>query len=284
MRQAFLRFAPGAFLGFLPALLFAMAVSETHRAGTLGLDFRGELYPEAQSVLHGRNPFPAAGVALTGIDRIYPIPAALLASPLTLLPGEAATWVWLLLSFAALTAALWALGVTDWRVYGIVALWPPTIAQLQTGNLTAVLVLLAALAWRFRDHRFAPGIAVGLAVAIKLFLWPLAVWLLACRRYTATAIAAAIGIAGTLLVLPFTSFSSYLHLVGRMDSKYGSGSYNVVGLVSQAGFGAEPRTWPRGWSVSRCWPSHFARARSRSPSPPHSCSRRSSGCTTSCSS
>src|SRR5262249_35670501 len=83
-----------------------------------------------------------------------------------------------------------------------------------------------------RDRRLAPGVMVGLAVAIKLFLWPLGIWLLARRQFAATAIAAAIGIAGALLVLPFTSLSSYLHLMGRMDATYGSGSYNLVGLAA----------------------------------------------------
>lgn len=252
MRQAFQRVASVTLLGLVPALLFVIGAREANATGSLGLDFRGELYPEAHYVLHGLNPFPRPDVALTGVDRIYPIPAALLASPLTALPAGAATCVWLLLSLSALAAALWLLGVTDWRVYGVVALWPPTIAELQTGNLTAILVLLAALAWRFRDRRVAPGVAVGLVVAIKLFLWPLGVWLLVRRQFAATATAAAIGIAGTLLVLPFTGLSSYLHLMGRMDGKYGPGSYNFVGLTTQAGLGrgaAHVAAWSVGLAV-----------------------------------
>jgi hypothetical protein len=237
VRLAFQRVAPIAFLALLPALVFVIGARMWTHDGSLGLDFRHELYPEAQDVLQGRNPFPGPDVALTGVDKIYPIPAALLVSPLTILPPAAATWVWLLLSLGALAAALRLLGVTDWRVYGLVALWSPSISEFQTGNVTAFLVLLVALAWRFRDRRFAPGVAVGLAVAVKLFLWPLGVWLLARRQFAATATAAAIGVAGTLLVLPFTSLSSYLHLISRMDARYGSGSYNVVGLTSQLGLG-----------------------------------------------
>jgi hypothetical protein len=201
----------------------------------LGLDFRGELYPEAQYVLRWANPFPPADVALTGVDRIYPIPAAFLVAPLTALPPAVATAFWSCLSVLLLAATLRLLGVIDWRVYGLVALWPPTLAEFQTGNLTVLLVFLVAVAWRLRVRRIAPGIAVGIAIALKLFIWPLGLWLVARRRFASAATAAAIAAAGTLLVLPFESYPNYLHLVGRMATRYGPGSYSPVGLLSQAG-------------------------------------------------
>ena len=232
---AFKNVASVVFFAVLPVLVLGIGLRKVLAGGNLGLDFRGELYPEAQFVLHGANPFPSPDAVLDGSDRIYPIPAALLVSPLTVLPVVIATYVWCLVSLVALAATLRVLGVTDWRVYGIVALWPPTIAELQTGNLTILLALLVALAWKLRERPFAPGVAIGLAVALKLFLWPLGVWLLARRRFRSAAVAAGMAVAGTLLVLPFESLTSYVDLMGRMKTAYGLSSYNLVGLLSQAG-------------------------------------------------
>ena len=53
------------------------------------------------------------------------------------------------------------------------------------GNLTVLLVLPLALAWRYRDRARVVGLAVGVAVAAKLFVWPLVVWLLLTRRFRA---------------------------------------------------------------------------------------------------
>ena len=48
-------------------------------------------------------------------------------------------------------------GVRDWRVYGAFALWPSVIGEIRVSHLTPFLCLLVALAWRYRDVRFAPG-------------------------------------------------------------------------------------------------------------------------------
>jgi len=52
---AFKRLAPFAFLAAFPILALAVAAEVALRAGSLGLDFRAELYPEARFVLHGVN-------------------------------------------------------------------------------------------------------------------------------------------------------------------------------------------------------------------------------------
>ena len=49
---------------------------------------------------------------------------------------------------------------------------------------------LAAVAWRYRDRFPIPGFALGVAVALKFFLWPLVLWLAATRRWRDAAIAA----------------------------------------------------------------------------------------------
>ncbi len=230
------RLAPPAFLGILPIALLTFAAASAIHDGSVGVDFRGEIYPEAKLVVHGENPFPAPDADLSGgVNRIFPIPAALLVAPLTALPDGAAAAVFTVVLFAALIGTLAVLGVQDWRVYGAVALWPATIAALQTGNLSILLGLLVALAWRWRDHRVLPGLAIGLAIALKLFLWPLVIWLVAIRRFTAAGTAAALAAAGTLLVLPFMSLREYERLMRNLGDTFGRESYNLVGLLQQSG-------------------------------------------------
>jgi hypothetical protein len=200
----------------------------------VGVDFRGELYPEAKLVLRGADPFPPTSASLaSGVNRIWPIPAALLVAPLTLLPVTAAAVVFALLLVVALGVSLRLLGVTDWRVYAVVAMWPAALSAVQTANLTILLVLLVALLWRFREHRFIPGLALGLAVALKLYLWPLAVYLVARRRFASAGVAAVVGLGSTLLVLPFTSLGAYVQLMRRLGDTFGPESYNIVGLLVQ---------------------------------------------------
>ena len=105
----------------LPIAPLVIGASASHHKGNVGLDLRYERYPEAKLVLHGHNPFPAAGADLSsGLNDIFPIPAALLAAPFTLLSAPTAATVFCI-PLLALTA--WVLEVRDWRVYGLVALW-----------------------------------------------------------------------------------------------------------------------------------------------------------------
>lgn len=234
--RALNRVAAPAFLGVLPVVITVFWVVESAHHGNLGIDFRGELYPEAKLVLHGHNPFPPPHANLRGgVNRIFPVPAAIAAIPFTLLPVGAASAAAVALLGLAAVATLWVMGVTDWRVYGLVFLWPATISALQVGNITVILTLLGAVAWRYRDSRYLPGVAIGLAVALKLILWPVLFWLVARGRYRAAAVGFALSAASWLLVLPFTSLSDYVHLLENLGDTFAPHSYNVAGLLVQSG-------------------------------------------------
>lgn len=228
------------FLGMLPLLVTAWVSLVAARSGDYAVDFRDELYPEAQLVLHGRNPFPSAHAALHFPALIWPVPAALLGGPFTAASAHAAGVVYSVLLAAALLATPWVMGVRDWRVYGIVALWPSGIASVQAGNVTPLLALLLAVAWATRSRRILPGVAIGLCVALKLFLFPMVVWLVATRRWAAAAAATALSLATVLSVLPFIGLAHYLTLMHRMGETFGPPGVGLVGLLSQSGmpFGA----------------------------------------------
>ena len=191
MQSGLRRVGTVAALGVLPVVtalaMFAVASSD----GSLSVDFQNELYPEAERLLRWENPFPPPGSDLShGHNLIWPPFAALVAAPFTLLSPAAANWAIALVGLACFMASLRLVGVRDWRVYGIFALWPQVIGEIRVSHLTPFLCLLLALVWRYRDARAVPGVALGCAAAIKFFLWPLGVWLAAIGRAREALIAA----------------------------------------------------------------------------------------------
>jgi hypothetical protein len=137
--------------------------------------------------------------------------------------------VMLLLTVAAV-AIPYVLGVRDWRCFGVVFLWPPVWNAIQTGNMTLLLGLAAAVAWRYRDARLTSSAAVGVTLAAKFFLWPLVVWFAATRRVWTAALATLIG--GLLLALSwaaigFAGLADYPDLMRRLQDSIGEDSYTL---------------------------------------------------------
>jgi Glycosyltransferase family 87 len=218
----------------LTALVIGLATfSGQHR---IALDFHYELYPQAHAVVHGEDPYPRPDADLSdGTNAIWPIAAVLPVVPLTALPAGGAGWVVTVLVLAMLAGALWALEVRDWRVYGLTLLWPPVIDAYQTGNVTLPLLLLVALAWRFRSHTVAAGAALGVALAVKFFLWPVVLWLAAIRRARGALLALALSACSLLLLLPFTSITDYLRLLRNLSDTFDGLSYTTYALLLDLG-------------------------------------------------
>ena len=236
VRAASRRVLPVALFAALPLAVAIVMFAIALRSGPLALDFHHELYPEAKEILAGRNPFPVEGADLTrGENYVWPPVAALLVSPLTILPPTVADVAIGLLGLACIGAALWLVGVRDWRVYGATALWPQVIGEIRISHLTPVLCLLAAIVWRYRDSVLRPGLALGLAGAVKLFLWPLGLWLLALRNARAALLAAAAAAASLLLVLPFTGLDEFARLMIDLGRAFDQDSYSTFGLLVRLG-------------------------------------------------
>jgi alpha-1,2-mannosyltransferase len=225
-----------AFCGVLPALALIGLFAATIADDNVAFDFR-PFYRAAGAILDGNSPYPAADDPLTAESGayVYPPLAALAAIPLRVLPMDAAgLFVMALLACVALMT-LYVLGVRDWRCYGVIFLWPPVLSAIQTGNLTLVLGLLAALTWRWRDRPAATAGALGVTLAAKFFLWPLVVWLAVTRRVAAARLACMVGI-GVLIVswgaIGFAGVTAYPELMRRLDDSVGLDSYTVyiVGL------------------------------------------------------
>jgi hypothetical protein len=220
----------------LPAVIAIAMFAVANSDGSLSVDFHNELYPEAEKLLAWENPFPGPDSELwRGHNLIWPPVAAFLVAPFTLLSPEAADWAVALVGLVCFMASLRIVGVRDWRVYGVFAIWPSVIGEIRVSHLTPILCLLAALAWRYRDRRLAPGVAVGFAAAIKFFLWPLGFWLAALGRWTAAATAAAIAGASLLLVLPFTGLDDYVETLLELGRTFDQESYSPFGFLMQVG-------------------------------------------------
>jgi hypothetical protein len=166
--------------------------------------------------------------------------------PLTALPWGVGLALWLAILSAALVGALYVLGVRDVRCYALALLSVPAINGLSWGNATLFLVLLVALAWRLRDRPLPSGLIVGLAIASKLFLWPLVLWLLGTRRYGAAATALAttlVGIFGSWAIIGFDGLKTYPDLLRLAEDIYAVHGYSVATMASALGVATEAATW-----------------------------------------
>ena len=141
-------------------------------------------------------------------------------TPLTVLPIDAAGLVVMVLLVVAVLAIPLFLGVRDWRCVAMVLLWPPVISAIQTANVSILFALASALVWRYRERHRRPGTRLGLALAAKFLLWPVAVWLAVERRLAAVAWAAVscgVLLLGSWAVVGFDGFGAIPSLLRRLS-------------------------------------------------------------------
>ena len=234
----------------LLAVLYAFFdVREAFLSDSFGFDFEGTLWDPAVEIREGRSPYPAPTVVEieVGNPALYPPLLMFVVAPLTLLPWSVGLALWTALLCAAVAGTLYILDVRDARCYLLALVAPFTVSGVTFGNATLLLVPLLALAWRWRDHRFRAGALVGLAIASKLFLWPLLFWLLGTRRYKAFGAAVATAFAAVLvpwMVIGFDGLSSYPDLLRVAEEVDAVHSNSVATLLSA--LGAETQLASRG--------------------------------------
>jgi len=238
----------GLAAAFLLAIAFDIAIglhyfSQQADYGTLGFDFRGTLYEPARAIVHGASPYPDPTVAQVqvGNPALYPPLFMLVVVPLTVFPWQVAFGMWVAVLAAGLFATVWLLGGRDWRCYVAVALIPTLWVGLVYGNVAVLLLPLAALAWRLRDRQpLLAGAAVGLAIAAKLYLWPIAIWLLATRRFSALVSAVVTAIGGALFAwsaIRFDGLTSYPDLLRVAETVYAGHSDSLATAAAALGLG-----------------------------------------------
>lgn len=201
----------------------------------------------AVSVLHGHSPYVVPSeAALAHFDKfVYPPVAALFFSPFTAFPSGVARGLMFFASLAAVVGGLRLLRVADWRCYGVALVSAPAVNSLGVGALTPYLLLGAALAWRHREKPTVVAVATALTAVLKLFLWPVAVWLLATRRWRASVLCAAVVLVlllGGWAVIGFAGLRRYPTLIHVLERVEGPVSYSVVALLGLTGGAATAAT------------------------------------------
>jgi alpha-1,2-mannosyltransferase len=195
-----------------------------------------------EAIRHGESPYVDPDAVISESQPApyaYPPLLALLVTPLTLLPekvaGSSAPGVLFALVLVTCTAAaLFVLGVTDWRCYPVALLYPPTLENVEYGAIGPILALLVALGWRYRDRVPRAAAAVGCGVALKVFLWPVVVWLAVTRRWRAAAAATAIAVGLALVswaVIGFRGLAGYPTLLRRLADIEAESSYSTFAVL-----------------------------------------------------
>jgi glycosyl transferase family 87 len=217
-----------------PPLFMAWLFWVSIRRDVVALDFEHAYVPAARAVVHGLSPY-SAKVLTSGEAFVYPPLTAWLASPFLALPALGRDLVVSSGVLLVVLATLRVMGVRDWRCYAIPFLWPPVYLAVQTGNVIVFVVLLCAVAWRWRDRPVVAGLAVGAMVALKLFAWPLVLFFFATRRLRA-GVVAAVAVVGFVFLpwaaIGFNGLGGYPHLLSSLDHLERADSYTVGALVA----------------------------------------------------
>jgi alpha-1,2-mannosyltransferase len=238
--------------GLLPALMVAVMVGASI-GQHFAFDFH-QFWQGGRDVLNGRSPYPPAGSLPHGGDPTlgpveiqqvfkfpYPAPAALALVPLGALPFGVAAAFFVIGSIAAVFLALRLLEVADWRCYGIVFGSITTLGALRLGTFTPLLLLGLAASWRFRDRPWVAGPIVAALIVVKLFLWPVLIWLVLSRRLRTAAIASVLALAVTLAswaALGFAGLSDYPALLSTLADSVQGKSWSVVAFGLSLGLSA----------------------------------------------
>jgi hypothetical protein len=224
--------------GVLPLLALWYAIAPVASGDRHAVDVHFAFLPSAEAVLDGEDLYPTDGFIIRGpsefvIDYVYPPLLAVSLTPWTILPDRAAEVLFQAALVLSLLATLFVLGVRDWRCYGLAFLWPPVTDAVTTGNISLLIGLTAALAWRYRDEPAAAGAAVGISIATKIFLWPLTIWLAATRRVSAAAWSvgiAVVALVASWAVVGFRGMTEYPDLVRRLGERMDERAYTVYAL------------------------------------------------------
>ncbi|MBI1762438.1 MAG: DUF2029 domain-containing protein [Acidobacteria bacterium] len=171
-------------------------------------------YLVAKALGHGVDPYlPLSELAvrfnLNSPAPIFPHPTphtvayGILMLPFSLLPYEKAAVAWMCFELICLAVFVWLMlrwlgrapGLVISALLGVALLgWGPVMTDLLFGQLNLPLLCCLTCAWWWlRQQRDAPGGALlGLAIALKMMGWPIALFLLWQRRWRAAFSAAGV--------------------------------------------------------------------------------------------
>ncbi len=174
--------------------------------------------------------------------------------PFALLPFTLSAWLFSLVSIASVPASLRIVGVRDYRCYGVALLSVPFVNSLGLGAISPMLLVGVALVWRYRDRAWIAALALAAVVMLKLFLWPLLLWLAFTRRLRAALLSVLLMAAVTTAswaVLGFAGLRTYSHVLSILTHLVEGKGYSLVALgLSLGATTSVARALP--WIVGGC--------------------------------
>jgi alpha-1,2-mannosyltransferase len=235
-RRAWIRLGQLGLFVAAPILVTLVIFGEALSSNMFAGDFAQGPWVAGGRVLSGLTPYVGihSPVIQAGAVFDYPALAAVLAVPFSFLPQTLASVLFTGICIAAVVATLRLFEIRDWRVYGAAFFWPPVTSGLGTANLTLLLVLGLAAAWRHRDRPFVAGALVAVLISVKVFVWPVAFWLLATRRYRALAWALACGLVVNVMawtIVGFDQIPRYVRLIQAVTRTVDDRGYSVMRFV-----------------------------------------------------
>jgi hypothetical protein len=232
-------------LGWFALLTLGVVMLAAAFASYHLFDFR-IFFDASHRLLAGQDLYPTAAEVDARTRDYYVLPpvVAFLSVPLSYLPFAVAGALWALASVIALVAAVRLCGVTDHRCYVALLFSLPVLQTVGLGTIEPFLVLALALGWRYRDRAWLGTVPLGFAIAAKLFLWPVLLWLLLTRRLRRSA-ETAVAVVATLFVpwaaLGFHELTWYPHMLRLLVKTeqvtswaLPSSSFGAVVLVADA--------------------------------------------------
>ena len=190
-------------------------------------------YLMVQAVVHNLEPYsPLSQLAQEFMDTFqgpifphptpHPPPVILISLPFVFFSYEAAAAIWLLCELLFLTISahlflLWLNRPANNRLlfYLTLALvgWPVVTDGLMAGQLMSLLLLLLLAIWLSLrvDNWQAGSVLLGVALALKLLLWPLLLLWVMHRRWRALAIVACVFVGLNLLAALFMGLEMVFH-------------------------------------------------------------------------
>jgi Glycosyltransferase family 87 len=196
-----------------------------------------DFYLAAEAVRSGHSPYQL-DLPAGWLGYVYPPLLAWLLTPLTFLSVPVAVSLWALLSILFVVAALYVLGVRDWRCYPVALLWPFNRSAIEFGAIEGLLVLAVSLSWRYRETPVRASLAGGFSIALKLYVWPLALWHGLSGR-TRTGLLTCAATVGCVLVpwalIGFQGLMSYPSLL-RDAADQQANSWSLVALAEGLDF------------------------------------------------
>jgi alpha-1,2-mannosyltransferase len=229
------------------AALAVLAIARmTAVSGLHSTDF-WTFYESGLRALHGLSPYPSLASLPEVADPnsfapfVYPPLLAFAIIPISVLPFAVANMLFFCLNIGAILLALRLLDVRDPMCYAVAFASVPVLTAPRIGSISAFLLLGVAVAWRYRDRTWPVASAIAAVIVVKLFLWPLWLWLVFTRRYAAAGLAAGLGVVATFgawAVIGFAGLHDYPQLLARLSELTGVNSYSLYALERAAGLPA----------------------------------------------